>query len=164
MAIPIECERRFLVSGDEWRALIRRSQHIRQGYIATDDDVTVRVRQVESTSAYLTIKMPHKGEARVELEYEIPADHANFLIQTACAERMVEKTRHDLTVEGVQWTVDEFSGGNQGLIIAEVELDCMERPVPLPRWIGQEVTGVDRFHNSHLAHTPFAVWDELKRA
>ena len=164
MAIPIECERRFLVSGEEWRSKVRHSRKIRQGYLTTADDVTVRVRRIGSSSAYLTIKTPHEGVGRVELEYQIPPDHADFLMETACGSRIVKKTRHEVTANGVSWVIDEFEGDNLGLVIAEVELECMERQLTLPDWVGPEVTAIDRFHNSHLAEHPFADWDELKRA
>ena len=157
MAIPIECERRFLVTSDAWRGSARAARRIRQGYITSTDGVTVRVRRV-GDQAFLTIKAPHQGISRVELEYEIPCDHAEFLIASACNRQMVEKIRHDVAVDGLAWTVDEFAGSNQGLVLAEIELDHAERPVRLPAWVGPEVTGASQFHNSYLSRHPFTSW------
>ena len=157
MAIPIECERRFLVTGDGWREAARRASRIRQGYLTNSDGVTVRVRLVDERG-FLTIKTAKRGASRAELEYEIPADHAGFLIETACGRRTVEKIRHEIPHGGLAWTVDEFHGLNQGLILAEIELDRADRPLALPPWIGPEVTATDRFHNSYLSRHPYSLW------
>jgi len=157
MAIPMECERRFLVTGNEWRGVSHRSSPIRQGYLTDCDGVTVRVRRV-GERGYITIKTPQQGISRAELEYEIPVDHADFLIETACGRRMVEKVRHEISHAGLAWTVDEFHGLNRGLVLAEIELDRADRPVPLPAWIGPEVTSATQFHNSYLSRHPFTLW------
>ncbi len=157
MAIPIECERRFLVTSDAWRCDACAAHRIRQGYITSTDGVTVRVRRI-GERGFLTIKTPHHGISRAELEYEIPCDHAEFLIATACNRQMVEKMRHDVSIDGMAWTVDEFDGLNQGLVLAEIELDHADRPLLLPAWIGPEVTGSSQFHNSYLSRHPFTSW------
>lgn len=157
MTIPIECERRFLVTSDAWRRSSLAAQRIRQGYITSTDGVTVRVRCI-GERGFLTIKTPHQGISRAELEYEIPRDHAEFLIASACHRQMVEKVRHDVSVDGLAWTVDEFGGLNQGLVLAEIELDHAERPLRLPAWIGPEVTASTQFHNSYLSRHPFTLW------
>lgn len=157
MPIPIECERRFLVAGDSWRQNARRVQLIRQGYLTSSDGVTVRVRLM-GEGAFLTIKTPHHGISRAEFEYEIPHDHASFLLETACGNKTLEKTRHDICVDGHSWTVDEFSGLNRGLVLAEIELDHPDHPLPLPSWIGAEVTTSGLFRSSYLSRHPFTLW------
>jgi len=157
MPIPIECERRFLVTGDEWKGMARRSHRIRQGYLTTNDKVTVRVRLL-GERGYLTIKSAQRGFTRNELEYEIPADHAEFLLNTACGRMMVEKVRHEVPHDGQAWEVDEFAGLNDGLVLAEIELDRADRPLALPAWVGREVTAMDHFHNSYLCRHPYTRW------
>lgn len=157
MAIPIECERRFLVTSDAWRGKARAAHRIRQGYITSTDGVTVRVRRI-GDRGFLTIKTPHQGFSRAELEYEIPCDHAEFLIASACNRHMVEKVRHDISIDGMAWTVDEFGGLNQGLVLAEIELDHADRKLLLPSWVGPEVTSSNQFHNSYLSRHPFSQW------
>jgi adenylate cyclase len=163
MSIPIECERRFLVVSDGWRPHVRRMQAIRQGYLAAGDAATVRVRRIGALG-FLAVKTPHEGISRNELEYEIPAEHANFLIDTACGHRTVEKTRHDVMIGAALWTVDVFHGLNDGLILAEIELDAPDRPLALPHWIGPEVTLAEQFSNSSLSRHPFARWRKRKVA
>ena len=157
MPIPVECERRFLVTGDGWREMARQANRIRQGYLTNTEGVTVRVRRV-GERGYLTIKTPKQGISRAELEYEIPAEHADFLIEAACGRRMIEKVRHEITHAGLAWTVDEFHGLNQGLVLAEIELDRADRPLVLPAWVGPEVTATNRFHNSYLSRHPYSLW------
>ncbi len=163
MPIPMECERRFLVTGEEWRHNVHLCHRIRQGYLSSAEGVTVRVR-VMGERAYLTIKTLGDGIARSELEYEIPADHGEFLLRTACGRQTVEKLRHDVTVDGFVWSVDEFHGLNQGLVLAEIELDRADRPLPLPIWVGPEVTTTHRFHNSALSRHPFSLWQDRRLA
>jgi adenylate cyclase len=162
MAIPIECERRFLVANDGWRCDADGAQIIRQGYLTSSDGLTVRVRLV-GEQAFLTIKTPHHGISRAEFEYEIPLDHGSFLIEKACPPQTLEKIRHEVQVEGFSWTVDEFSGLNHGLILAEIELDHADHPLPLPSWIGAEVTSATQFHNSYLSRHPYSQWGSEHR-
>ena len=157
MTIPIECERRFLVAGDGWRRHSSQSRRIRQGYLTNSEGVTVRVRLV-GERAFLTVKTPKRGASRAEFEYEIPVDHADFLFNTACGRRTIEKVRHDVGHGGLTWTVDEFHGLNQGLVLAEIELDRADRPLALPAWVGPEVTATNRFHNSYLSRHPYSLW------
>jgi adenylate cyclase len=162
MPIPIECERRFLVSGDGWLPLVRRTRIIRQGYMSTGDDVTVRVRLTGDT-AFLTIKVAMRGPERHELEYPIPVEHAAFLLDTACGAMVVDKTRHEVALDGHVWEVDVFAGLNGGLVLAEVELDRPDQPLALPPWLGTEITGIGRYDNSQLARHPFSRWDAALR-
>ena len=117
--MPVEIERRFLVADDGWRPLSRSSQSFCQGYLALGPGPTVRVRRAGS-AAFVTIK----GDGQValpEFEYAIPVADAEAMLAGLCHRPLVEKTRHDVWHAGVLWHVDEFRGGNDGLVLAEAE-------------------------------------------
>jgi CYTH domain-containing protein len=147
--MPIEIERKFLISGDGWRAGAR-TETIAQGYLSTAADCSIRVRILDE-QAFLTIKGPALDGARPEFEYPIPLDHARQMLGQFCTGRMIAKRRHSLTYEGLLWTVDEFEGPLSGLLLAEVELDHVGQAVALPPWIGREVTDDPRYLNSVLS-------------
>ncbi|NMF83814.1 CYTH domain-containing protein [Nodosilinea sp. P-1105] len=151
-----EIERKFLVVSDRWRQGAT-GVLMRQGYIPTADARTVRVRQV-GDRAYLTLKGPAVGLVRAEFEYPIPVEDAQIILETLCQPPLIQKYRYRIPLENVVWEVDEFLGDNQGLILAEVELQTPDQPVPRPSWIGQEVSGDPRYFNSNLARHPFSHW------
>jgi adenylate cyclase len=155
--MAIEIERKFLIQGDGWRNLALGTVY-RQGYLATGSDRTVRVR-IAGNSAYLTIKSASVGISRAEFEYEIPIADAAQLLDTLCDRPLIEKTRYKIMHQGVLWEVDEFSGENQGLIVAEVELTAPDQALELPDWIGQEVSDDPRYFNSNLVKHPFQRWE-----
>jgi adenylate cyclase len=119
--MAIEIERKFLVNGDSWRSGTTRQQ-IRQGYLCSSTDRTVRVRVV-GDRAFLTIKGAQHGASRYEYEYGIPIRDATEMLERLCERPLIEKTRHYLTVGGREWVIDEFEGENAGLMIAEVEFE-----------------------------------------
>ena len=156
--MALEIERRFLVQGDGWRSHVSRSQQLRQGYlVAGPDGFTVRVRESE-LEAWLTLKAPASadGLVRHEFEYPIPlSDAANLL---AICPWQLAKTRHRLNLEGGEWVLDAFEGANAPLLVAEVELDSMDRLVTPPDWCGLEITGRQELSNAALARRPLASW------
>jgi adenylate cyclase len=152
----VEIERKFLVAGDDWRALGTPAL-LRQGYLSTDPARTVRVR-IEGGQGVLTIKGKNEGATRGEWEYQIPLDEAAELLDTLCSQPLVEKYRTRVTVGNHVWEVDEFLGANQGLIVAEIELGAEDELFLLPEWIGAEVTGEKRYYNSQLGKVPFSAW------
>ncbi len=154
--MAIEIERKFLIQGDGWRELALGTVY-RQGYLASGSERTVRVR-IAGNSAYLTIKSASVGISRAEFEYEIPIADAAQMLDTLCDRPLIEKTRYKILHEGILWEVDEFSGENQGLIVAEVELTDPDRAFALPDWIGQEVSDDPRYFNSNLVKHPFQDW------
>jgi adenylate cyclase len=156
MAIPIEHERRFLVVGNEWRRDAVPSA-IRQGYLSGGGRLSVRVRR-RGDQAFLTLKSKSRGASRVEFEYPIPAEHADYLLNWGCDRLPIEKVRYELALDGRIWEIDEFLGANRGLVLAEIELDRPDEPLELPPWIGREVTGDTRFSNSHLYLHPYRSW------
>lgn len=153
-----EIERKFLVSGDGWREAAGDGALCCQGYLTSDPaGATVRVRLLDGRG-YLTVKGPAQGLSRPELEYEIPAEDAEYMIENLCADRLVLKKRHTLKVGGACWEVDEFLGANEGLVVAEIELEREDQPFRRPDWLGREVTREGRYTNAALARCPFRGW------
>ena len=152
-----EIERKFLVVG-EYKNLAHTSMHLVQGYIASGSR-TVRVR-ISDDRAWLTIKGPSAdgGLSRFEWEHEIPAKEAMELLHLAEG-ALIDKRRYLVDFEGHTFEVDEFYGDNEGLVIAEVELQSVDEPVVYPDWIGKEVTGIRRYYNSQLRSHPYRLWD-----
>ena len=159
MKAPLEIERKFLVVG-EFRNLATSSTHIAQGYIASGNGRTVRVR-IRGDKGYLTIKGPsdRAGLARFEWEKEITLEEAKALM-SICEPGIVEKTRWLVPSEDGRhtWEVDVFEGDNAGLIMAEIELESEDDEFKKPHFIGKEVTGDRRFYNSHMRHYPYKLW------
>ncbi len=150
-----EIERKFLVTSDSWRQGI--GIPVRQGYINLDERRSVRVRTTP-VGAYLTIKGTSRGALRSEFEYEIPVKDADELLESICVKPIIEKTRFTVAYHGLIWEIDEFLGQNQGLVIAEVELDREDQEFEKPPWIGKEVTGDPRYYNVNLVVKPYAAW------
>lgn len=148
--MAIEIERKFLVSGDGWRAHVTGTRRLRQGYLSTGGGVTVRVRMIGDDKACLTIKNGGSALARAEFEYDIPVSDARQMLGF-CTGVEIDKTRHSLDLAGGDWVVDEFAGRHAGLVIAEVELKNADDPIELPGWLGKEVTGDTQYYNSSLA-------------
>ncbi|MBF0180856.1 MAG: CYTH domain-containing protein [Magnetococcales bacterium] len=152
----MEIERRFLVRGDAWRSLGAGTEY-RQGFLSTVKERVVRVR-IAGDRATLTVKGVAVDLARPEFEYPIPIEDARILLDTLCERPLIEKTRYRIDHGGLTWEVDEFRGENQGLIVAEVELNDARQAVDLPPWVGQEVSEDSRYFNSNLVRVPFSRW------
>jgi CYTH domain-containing protein len=153
--VPIEIERKFLVKSDEWRKQALRQERLCQGYLSPNDHALkaeVRIRR-SGARGFLTIK-GKGGIVRAEFEYEIPADHADLILRDFCRPFLIEKTRYQVEVAGVSWSVDEFSGRNEGLVLAEVELQDAHQVLEIPVWIGKEVTENSAYRNANLAANP----------
>ncbi len=152
-----EIERKFLVTGDGWRALGEGIVY-RQGYLSTVKERTVRIRTIND-KAYLTVKGLTHGISRVEYEYEIPVTDADEMLDELCERPLIEKTRYTISTSGHIWEIDEFDGENRGLILAEVELSSEDQAVDLPDWIGAEVSEDPRYYNANLIANPYIRWD-----
>ena len=148
-----EIERKFLVTGDAWRAGAA-GKRSRQGYLSSAKERVVRVRS-DGEKGYLTVKGPTPGASRDEFEYEVPLADAEAMLDSLCERPVVEKTRHRVPFAGLTWEIDVFAGENEGLIVAEVELEGETQKIELPPWVGREVTGDPRYFNSNLAKRPF---------
>lgn len=153
----MEIERKFLVKG-EFKPEAYAQTRITQGYISTARGRTVRVR-IAGDKGYLTIKGPSNeaGTVRYEWEKEISLQDAEDLMKL-CEPGMIDKTRYLVRSGKHTFEVDEFYGENQGLIMAEVELDSENEDYIKPPFIGEEVTGDVRYYNSQLMKHPFTKW------
>jgi CYTH domain-containing protein len=151
-----EIERKFLVTENSWRSLAAGVKY-RQGYLNSAKERTVRVRTIDD-KGFLTIKGLTTGASRAEYEYEIPVGDAAALLDDLCEKPLIEKNRYKIDFEGFVWEVDEFFGENQGLIVAEVELESEDQAFEKPGWIGEEVTGDPKYFNSNLVNNPYLKW------
>ena len=153
-----EIERKFLVTGCGWRPGARGVPY-RQGYLSAGADAgcTVRAR-IAGEFAWLTIKGPAAEGARDEYEYPIPVADAEEMLERLCAGGRIEKFRYLVPYAGRTWEVDEFTGENAPLVVAEVELDRIDAEVSLPPWVGLEVTYDPRYTNAALARLPYTRW------
>jgi adenylate cyclase len=142
---PVEIERKFLVTNDDWRQLAVRSVRLRDGLIAAYKGRKVRVRIAGDDIATVAIKGPRIGIAQSEFEYEIPIADAERMLSTMCQDDTLEKERFFVEDAGGTWHVDVYSGILLGVVIAEIELKHESQELILPRWIGKEVTG-DSFY------------------
>ncbi|TIX59869.1 MAG: CYTH domain-containing protein [Mesorhizobium sp.] len=145
-----EIERKFLVSGNEWRDLVEGDIRIRQFYLAATPDRSVRVRVSNGASAKLTLKFGSKVRERDEFEYPIPLAEAEEM-QAFAIGHVIEKTRHHVRHRGHLYEVDVFGGMLAGLVVAELETPEDVPDEMLPDWLGREVTGEQRFYNASLA-------------
>lgn len=151
-----EIERKYLVVNDSWRSRAVGTV-FRQGYLSTIKERTVRVR-VAGDHGYLTIKGITVGAVRSEFEYEIPRADADQMLDELCTQPLIEKTRYEIEADGMIWEIDAFTGVNEGLLVAEVELDDEAQEIVLPTWVGEEITHDPRYFNSNLIAHPFSEW------
>ena len=152
----IEIERKFLLTGSTWKHLAPGTSY-RQGYLNSAKERTVRVRTIDD-KGFLTIKGISVGATRVEYEYEIPVADAKHLLADLCEKPIIEKNRYKISHSGFVWEIDEFFGENEGLVVAEIELESEDQTFEKPEWVGEEVTGDPRYFNSNLIKNPFIKW------
>ncbi|MGE4490419.1 MAG: CYTH domain-containing protein [Kiritimatiellales bacterium] len=150
-----EIERKFIVVSNEWRTAVGKGMPCRQGYFSTEKDgATVRIRRI-GEQAWLTVKGPSQGISRPEFEYPVPLADADYMLEHLCRDRIVSKIRYTLEINGLLWEIDEFGGKNEGLILAEVELENENQTVSLPSWVGEEVSEDTKYKNVFLASFPY---------
>jgi len=135
---------------------------MRQGYLQPEKERAVRIRTVEkdgSKKGVLTIKGmgDASGMSRYEFETEISVSDADHLL-TLCDKPLIEKTRYNYDFEGLTWEVDEFHGVNDGLVVAEVELESEDQQFNKPDFVGEEVTGQVKYYNMMLLKNPYTTW------
>ena len=173
--MALEIERRFLVHGEQWREAIRWQAQLQQGYLVSGPEgFTVRVRTAKTApkpaegepakeEAWLTLKTAGSanGLVRQEFEYPIPLEDARSLLDLAPSQ--LSKWRYGLNWPGGDWVLDVFEGSNAPLVVAEVELQDPEQPVPIPACCVLELTGRPSLSNAALAQHPLADWPEHRR-
>ena len=159
--MPVEIERKFLVADESWRQDADQGVKIVQGYLVNVNECSVRVRMRGNGVCTLTTKLPHSGFSRYEFEHTIEHDVARDLL-SRCGDAVVDKVRYKIEHEGLIWEIDAFNGLNEGLTVAEVELEHEDQPFTRPAWLGEEVTGDARYQNSMLARHPFRDWPDTQ--
>lgn len=155
--MALEIERKYLVINDKWKDNILSESVLKQGYIANQPNATVRVR-IADGAAYLNIKSATKGISRAEFEYQIPLADAEQILEQVAEQPFIDKTRYKVQWGEHVWDLDLFAGDNQGLVMAEVELDSEDETFELPPWAGQEVSGDPRYYNASLVKHPYTEW------
>jgi adenylate cyclase len=152
-----EIEHKYLVKSERWKKITPdKSVQIKQAYLLTDPDKTVRIRTA-GEKGFVTIKGRTKGASRLEYEYEIPLADANELLDKFCTD-IISKMRHYVEYENKTWEVDVFEGLNAGLIIAEIELNAEDEKYKTPDWVTEDVTSERKYSNSNLIKRPFSTW------
>lgn len=160
--MALEIERKFLLSNDQWRAHATGVMY-RQGYLNSAKERTVRLRTV-GVAAFLTVKGMTSGATRLEYEYPIPLEDCNAMLDKLAEKPLIEKKRYKISYAGLVWEVDEFFGENEGLVVAEVELEREDFVIEKPAWLGEEVTHDPRYFNSNLVKHPYKLWGTPSRA
>lgn len=156
--MPQEIERKFLLKNKDWKAQVNKSYALKQGYLSTHPERTVRVR-IKGEKGILTIKGKNEGISRAEYEYEIPLIDAEELL-LVCEKPIIEKTRYEVYVNEHTWEIDVFEGVNKGLSVAEIELKSENEAFEIPEWIGVEVSNDPRYYNSSLIRAPYSSWNK----
>jgi adenylate cyclase len=152
-----EIERKFLLADDSWRSSVERSERMVQGYLNDQGPVSLRAR-VAGERAWLNIKSRTLGISRDEFEYEIPFEDAERMLDHLTTGPVIDKTRHYLHHGDRLWEIDEFHGENDGLVVAEVELEAVDQPFARPDWLGEEVSQDARYYNVSLVKMPYCQW------
>nr|WP_315165171.1 CYTH domain-containing protein [uncultured Flavobacterium sp.] len=154
----IEIERKFLVTSKAFKTEAFSQNKIAQGYLSSVPERTVRVR-IKGDKGFVTVKgiSSDSGMSRFEWEKEIPVDEAENLLKL-CEKGIIDKIRFNVKIGNHTFEVDEFYGENEGLIIAEIELNSENEVFERPNWLGEEVTNDKRYYNSYLSNHPFKNW------
>ncbi|MFC4816150.1 CYTH domain-containing protein [Flavobacterium sp. GCM10023249] len=154
----IEIERKFLVTNTAFKELAVTQNRIVQGYLNSNPERTVRIR-IKGEKGYLTIKGKgnESGTSRLEWETEISITDAEHLL-SLCEKGVIDKIRYEIPAQNHIYEVDVFSGENNGLIIAEIELKEENEPFYKPDWLGDEVTGDEKYYNAYLSNNPYQSW------
>lgn len=153
-----EIERKFLIINDSWRKDTT-GTHYYQGYITTDETKSVRIR-IAGEKGFITIKGKSDKDSisRPEFEYEIPKKEAEFLLENFCLPGKIRKIRYEKKIGDHIWEIDEFLEENEGLIVAEIELDSEDEYFEKPEWIGEEVSYDKKYTNGALSRNPYKNW------
>lgn len=160
-SMATEIERKFLIDTLKWSPNGQGTRLV-QAYLGVEPAPTVRIR-IAGDKAFLTIKGTVQSVSRPEFEYEVPVKDAWDMMKLAIS-NPVEKSRHEVCIEGFRWEIDVFSGKNEGLVIAEIELESEDQLFPRPDWLLEEVSGDPRYYNSYLSFCPFLEWPDRKMA
>ena len=156
--MAIEIEKKFLIKRIPIEQ-ISYSESIKQGYIVSDKKKVIRVRE-KGGDFFITIKGNKIGISRFEFEYKIPRSDALELFENFCEIGSIDKTRHYVKHNNHIWEIDEFHKDNQGLIVAEIELNSEDEKFDIPDWILEEVTSDPKYYNMNLTVAPYKSWED----
>jgi len=154
--MAVEIERKFLVANSDWKLKISKEITIKQGYLSSNPERTVRIR-IAGEKGIITIKGKTVNTTRAEYEYEIPLSEALELMEL-CEKPLIEKARYEILEHGNLWELDVFEGDNKGLIVAEIELESENQEFILPAWAGKEVSHESKYYNASLIKNSFKNW------
>ena len=154
-----EIERKFLIINNNWKNLPSEQTDYTQGYFTTNEKCSIRIR-VAGDVANINIKSATLGIYRSEYDYPIPVKDAREILDDLCIHPLIEKTRYKIQYDNHTWEVDVFSGENEGLIVAEIELDSVDEEFTKPDWIGEEVSDDPRYYNVCLVGKPYKSWSD----
>lgn len=152
-----EIERKFLLKNSSWKEFASDGTKYSQGYLVGGRHSSVRVR-IQGARAFLNIKSATIDITRKEFEYEIPLSEATEMLETLCEKPLINKTRYLVKNESHVWEIDVFHGDNEGLVVAEIELNSRDESFHKPGWIGDEVSDDPRYYNVSLVKHPFKDW------
>lgn len=154
----VEIERKFLLLNNAFQKEAYTKNRIKQGYLSSVPERTVRIR-LKGNKGFITIKgiSNDSGMSRFEWEKEIPFQEAEKLL-LLCEKGVIDKTRYEVKIGTHIFEVDEFYGENQGLVVAEIELESESEDFEKPLWLGKEVTNDKKYYNSYLSKNPFLTW------
>jgi adenylate cyclase len=153
----VEIERKFLVDFEKWGQIDKpEGTHYRQGYLLSNEKETIRVR-ISDKEGFLNLKSKISQLSRKEYEYKISLQDGIEILDTF-TKYGTEKTRYKIPVAGKTWEVDVFAGDNEGLIVAEIELESEDEKFGKPDWATKEVTDDGRYTNSSLSINPYKNW------
>lgn len=156
----IEIERKFLVKSNDYKSQATTNTRIIQGFLNTHKERTVRVR-LKGDKGFLTVKgkSSDNGLSRFEWEKEIDGQEAKNLLNI-CESGVIDKIRYEVEVKNHTFEIDEFFGDNEGLVVAEVELNSEDEVFEKPDWLGEEVTGDVKYYNSQISKNPYCSWEK----
>jgi CYTH domain-containing protein len=153
-----EIERKFLVTSEQFKTEAFQQNRIVQGYLSSVPERTVRIR-IKGEKGFITIKGKgnESGMSRLEWEKEISFAEAEALLQL-CEKGVIDKVRYEIKKGNHVFEVDVFSGENEGLILAEIELNSETESFEKPDWLGDEVTNDELYYNAYLSKNPYKKW------
>lgn len=158
--MAIEIERKYRIVQAHWENLSKPEGTLyRQGYLSVDPARVIRIR-IAGAEAFLTVKGTTAGISRTEIECNIALNAATEMLDHFALSEIL-KIRYHIPYAGKVWEVDVFLGKNNGLIIAELELESEEEPIDIPEWVGEEVTHDYRYSNACLSLHPYHTWQTL---
>lgn len=154
-----EIERKFLLMSDAWRDEVASSCRYVQGYLSSSEKASIRIR-TSGEKAYLNFKSATLGISRSEYEYEIPLADAEEMLASFSEGPLIEKVRYFVKRGNHTWEIDVFEGANEGLVVAEIELQDENEPFEKPTWVGDEVSDDPRYYNVCLVTHPYCEWTD----